>query len=40
MLAGLSLIAVINMGDAVIEALMTGLIVSYISRIRPDLIEE
>lgn len=38
-LAGLSLIAAINMGVAVIEALMTGLIVAYIGRMRPDLLE-
>jgi cobalt/nickel transport system permease protein len=38
-LAGLSLIAAINMGVAVIEAMMTGLVVSYIGRMRPDLLE-
>ena len=38
-LAGLSLIAVINMGVAVIEALMTGLVVSYIGKMRPDVLE-
>jgi cobalt/nickel transport system permease protein len=38
-LAGLSLIAAINMGVAVIEALLTGLVVSYIGRMRPDLLE-
>jgi len=38
-LAGLSIIAAINMGIAVIEALMTGLVVSYIGRLRPDLLE-
>jgi cobalt/nickel transport system permease protein len=37
-LAGLSLIAAINMGVAVIEAIMTGLVVSYIGRMRPDLL--
>jgi len=37
-LAGLSVIAAINMGVAVIEALMTGLVVSYIGRLRPDLL--
>ena len=37
-LAGLSLIAAINMGVAVIEALVTGLIVSYIGKMRPDLL--
>ena len=38
-LAGLSLIAIINMGVAVIEALMTGLVVAYIGKMRPDLLE-
>jgi cobalt/nickel transport system permease protein len=38
-LAGLSIIAAINMGVAVIEALMTGLVVSYIGKLRPDLLE-
>jgi cobalt/nickel transport system permease protein len=38
-MAGLSLIAVINMGVAVIEALMTGLVVAYIGKMRPDLLE-
>jgi len=37
-LAGLSIIAAINMGVAVIEALMTGLVVSYIGKLRPDLL--
>ena len=39
LLAGLSLIALINMGVAVIEALMTGLVVTYIGKMRPDLLE-
>ena len=38
-LIGLSLIAAINMGVAVIEAFLTGLIVAYIGRIRPDILE-
>lgn len=38
-LAGLSLIAVINMGVAVIEALVTGLVVAYIGKMRPDLLD-
>jgi cobalt/nickel transport system permease protein len=38
-LAGLSLIAAINMGVAVIEALLTGLVVTSIGRMRPDLLE-
>jgi len=37
-LTGLSLIAAINMGVAVIEAFLTGLIVAYIGRIRPDIL--
>jgi cobalt/nickel transport system permease protein len=38
-LAGLSLLAAINMGVAVVEAFLTGLIVAYISKIRPDILE-
>jgi cobalt/nickel transport system permease protein len=38
-LTGLSLIAAINMGVAVIEAFLTGLIVAYIGRIRPDILD-
>lgn len=38
-LVGLSLIAAINMGVAVIEALLTGLVVSYIGKMRPDLLD-
>jgi cobalt/nickel transport system permease protein len=37
-LAGLSLIAAINLGMAVIEALITGLVVSYLGKMRPDLL--
>lgn len=37
-LAGLSLIAAINLGVAVIEALMTGLVVAYIGKMRPNLL--
>jgi cobalt/nickel transport system permease protein len=37
-LTGLSLIAAINMGVAVIEAFLTGLIVAYIGKIRPDIL--
>ncbi|MFA4824728.1 MAG: energy-coupling factor ABC transporter permease [Methanoregula sp.] len=37
-LTGLSLIAAVNMGVAVIEAFITGLIVAYIGKIRPDLL--
>jgi len=39
-LTGLSLIIAVNMGVAVIEALLTGLIVRYIGKIRPDLLGE
>lgn len=39
-LTGLSLIIAVNMGVAVIEALLTGLIVRYIGRIRPDILGE
>jgi len=37
-LAGLSLLAAVNMGVAVIEAFVTGLIVAYIGKVRPDLL--
>jgi cobalt/nickel transport system permease protein len=36
--AGLSLLAAVNMGVAVIEAVVTGLIVGYIGRVRPDIL--
>jgi cobalt/nickel transport system permease protein len=39
-LTGLSLIIAVNMGVAVIEALLTGLIVRYIGKVRPDLLGE
>jgi len=39
-LAGLSLIVAVNMGVAVIEALISGLIVRYIGKVRPDLLGE
>ncbi|MDD5143827.1 energy-coupling factor ABC transporter permease [Methanoregula sp.] len=39
-LAGLSLIVAVNMGVAVIEALLSGLIVRYIGNVRPDLLGE
>ncbi|MDO9324354.1 MAG: energy-coupling factor ABC transporter permease [Methanoregula sp.] len=39
-LTGLSLIAAVNMGVAVIEAFITGLIVAYIGKVRPDLLGE
>ena len=37
-LTGLSLIAAVNMVVAVIEAFITGLIVAYIGKVRPDLL--
>ena len=39
-LAGLSLLAAINTGVAVVEALLTGLVISYIGKMRPDLLED
>ena len=39
LLTGLSLLAAVNMGVAVIEAFITGFIVVYIGKIRPDLLE-
>jgi cobalt/nickel transport system permease protein len=38
-LAGLSLIAAINIGVAVVEALLSGLVVSTLATMRPDLLE-
>jgi cobalt/nickel transport system permease protein len=38
-LAGLSLIAAINIAVAVLEALITGLVISTLGRMRPDLLE-
>ncbi|MDD1718856.1 MAG: energy-coupling factor ABC transporter permease [Methanoregulaceae archaeon] len=37
-LGGLSLIAAINMGVAVVEAFITGLIIAYIGKVRPDML--
>ena len=37
---GLSLIAFVNMGVAIIESFITGYVVSYIKRIRPDMLSE
>lgn len=37
---GLFFVASVNIAVAVIEALMTGLIVSYIAKMRPDLLDE
>ncbi|MFZ3167871.1 MAG: energy-coupling factor ABC transporter permease [Candidatus Methanoperedens sp.] len=36
----LSLIAAVNMGIAIIEAFITGYVVSYIMRVRPDMLRE
>jgi cobalt/nickel transport system permease protein len=38
-LAGLSLLAGVNMGVAIIEAVITGIIITYILRVRPDMLE-
>ena len=35
---GLSLLVAVNMGAAVVEAFITGFIVEYISRVKPDLL--
>jgi cobalt/nickel transport system permease protein len=40
LLYGLSVLAGLNMGVAVIEALMTGYIISYIQRVRPGMLPE
>ncbi len=37
-LTGLSLLAAVNMGVAVVEAFVTGFIVEYIGKVRPDLL--
>ncbi len=39
-LAGLTLIIAVNMGVAIIEAVITGLVVRYIGKARPDLLGE
>ncbi len=39
-LYGLSLLTAINMGVAVVEAFITGYVVSYIYRVRPDILRE
>ncbi len=36
----LSLLAAVNMGVAIIEAFITGYVVSYIMRVRPDMLRE
>lgn len=40
MLYGLSLLAAVNMGVAIIESVITGYVVSYIHRVRPDILQE
>jgi cobalt/nickel transport system permease protein len=40
LLTGLSLIIAVNMAVAVVEALLTGLVVRYIGKIRPDILGE
>lgn len=37
-LTGLSLVAAVNMGVAAIEAVITGMVIAYIGRVRPDLL--
>jgi cobalt/nickel transport system permease protein len=39
LLPGLSLVAAVNLGMAVIEAFLTGFVVEYIGRVRPALLE-
>lgn len=39
-LYGLSLLAAVNMGVAIIESFITGYVVSYIKRVRPDMLAE
>ncbi len=38
-LAGLTIIAAVNMGVAIIEAFITGFIVAYIAKVRPDILD-
>ncbi len=40
LIAGLGIVVFVNIGMAVIEAFLTGLIVRYIGKIRPDLLGE
>ena len=40
MLYGLSLLVAVNMGIAIIESIVTGYVVSYIQRVRPDMLQE
>jgi len=39
MLIGLTLLAGVNMGVAIIEAIITGMIITYIIRMRPDMLK-
>ena len=39
-LYGISFIAAVNMGVAIIESVITGYVVSYIMRVRPDMLKE
>ncbi|HTY92040.1 MAG TPA: energy-coupling factor ABC transporter permease [Methanocella sp.] len=39
-LYGLSLLVAVNMGVAIIESVVTGYVVSYIQRVRPDMLQE
>ena len=38
-LTDLSLLAAVNMGAAVTEAFITGFIVTYIAKVRPDILD-
>ncbi len=40
MLYGLSLLAAVNMGVALIEAVITGYVIAYIMKVRPDMMQE
>ncbi len=39
-LIGLSLLTAVNMGVAIVESIITGYVVSYIYRVRPDMLRE
>ena len=39
-LYGLSLLTAVNMGVAIVESVVTGYVVSYIYRLRPDILRE
>ena len=39
-LQSLSLLAAVNMGVAIIESFITGYVVSYIMKVRPDMLRE